>query len=163
MAKKVKCKFCQQEFDRELTEFVKVSTRYAHRDCYEQAQQQAAELRKVTDLIKSLYYPKEPNWNIIGSQLQRYHDEGKTYMGMYYTLTYFFTIQGNDIHKGAGIGIIPYVYDKAKAYYKNIDNTYTKAAEIEQREKIDVEQTEDIITIIHKKPAKKLLDFDYGE
>lgn len=163
MAKKVKCKYCGQEFDRELAEFVKVSTRYAHRDCYEKAQLEAAELRKVTDLIKSLYYPKEPNWNIIGSQLQRYRDEGKTYMGMYYTLTYFFVIQKNDIHKGAGIGIIPYVYDKAKAYYKNIDNTYTKAAEIEQREKIDVEQTENIITIIHKKPAKKLLDFDYGE
>lgn len=163
MAKRVKCKYCGQEFDRELTEFVKVSNRYAHRECYDKAQSEAAELRKVTDLIKSLYYPKEPNWNVIGSQLQRYRDEGKTYMGMYYTLTYFFTIQGNDIHKGAGVGIIPYVYDRAKAYYRNLDNTYTKAAEIEQRDKIDVEQTENIVTIIHKKPAKKLLDFDYGE
>jgi hypothetical protein len=163
MAKRVKCKYCGQEFDRELTEFVKVSNRYAHRDCYDKAQLEAAELRKVTDLIKSLYYPQEPNWNVIGSQLQRYRDEGKTYMGMYYTLTYFFTIQKNDIHKGAGVGIIPYVYDRAKAYYKNLDNTYTKAAEIEQREKIDVEQTENIVTIIHKKPAKKLLDFNYGE
>ena len=99
MAKKVKCKYCGQEFDREYTECVKVSTRYAHTECYEKAQQEAAELRKLTDLIQSLYYPQEPNWNLIGSQLKRYRDEGKTYMGMYYTLTYFFVIKENIIKK----------------------------------------------------------------
>lgn len=163
MAKKVKCKYCGQEFDREYTECVKVSTRYAHTECYEKAQQEAAELRKLTDLIQSLYYPQEPNWNLIGSQLKRYRDEGKTYMGMYYTLTYFFVIKENNIHDSKGVGIIPYMYHKAKAYYQNIDNTYTKTAEVTQRDKIDVEQTENIITIIHKKPTKKLLDFTYEE
>ena len=162
-SKKVKCKYCGQEFNRDITEFVKVATRYAHKTCYEKAQHEAAELNKLTDLVKSLYYPQEPDWKIIGSQIQRYKDAGKTYMGMYYTLTYFFVVQKNDIHKSKGIGIIPYVYDKAKAYYKNMDNTYTKAAEINQRDKIDVEQTENIVTIVHKKPTKKLLDFTYEE
>lgn len=86
-----------------------------------------------------------------------------TYMGMYYTLTYFFVIQKNDIHSGAGIGIIPYVYQKAKAYYKNVNNTYTKTAEVAGRETIDVQQTENVITIVNRKPTKKLLDFDYGD
>lgn len=160
-SKKVICKYCKQEFSREHEDFVKVSNRYAHRSCHEQAQERAAELRKVTDLIKSLYYPQEPDWSLIGSQLERYKDAGMTYMGMYYTLTYFFTIKGNDIHASKGVGIIPYMYDKAKAYYKNVDNTYTKTADIEQRDKLDVKQTEDIVTIIHKKPTKKLLDFNY--
>ena len=86
-----------------------------------------------------------------------------TYAGMYYTLTYFFIIKLNDIHKSAGVGIITYAYDKARAYYKNIDNTYTKTAEINKRDKIDVKQTEDIVTIVHHKPTKKLLDFTYEE
>lgn len=159
---KVICKYCKETFDRSREEFVKVSNRYAHKACYDRAKQEASELRKVTDLIKSLYLPSEPDWGVIGSQLQRYKDEGMTYMGMYYTLTYFFVIKGNDIHKGAGVGIIPYTYNKAKAYYKNVDDTYTKAAEINQREKIDVDQTEEIITIVQAKPKKKLIDFDYG-
>ncbi len=55
------------------------------------------------------------------------------------------------------------MYHKAKAYYQNIDNTYTKTAEVTQRDKIDVEQTENIITIIHKKRTKKLLDFEQAK
>ena len=161
--KKVICKYCGEAFDREREEWIKVSTRYAHKSCYEKAQSEAADLRKVTDLIKSLYYPKEPDWGIIGSQLKRYKDEGKTYIGMYYTLTYFFVIKGNDIHRSAGVGIIPYAYDKARAYYKNMDNTYTKTAEINKRDKIDVKQTEDIVTIVHHKPTKKLMGFTYEE
>lgn len=86
-----------------------------------------------------------------------------TYMGMYYTLTYFFVIQKNDIHNGAGVGIIPYVYQKAKAYYKNVNNTYTKTAEVTSRDKIDVQQTEDVVIITQHKPNKKLLDFNYED
>lgn len=163
MAKRVKCKYCGQEFDREIASFVKISTRYAHTSCHEKAESEAAELRKVTDLIQSLYYPKQPNWGLLGKQIQKYKDEGMTYMGMYYTLTYFFVIQKNNIHSSKGIGIIPYVYDKAKAYYKNQDNAYTKTAEIKQRDKLDIKQTEDIVTIIHSKPKKKLISFDYEE
>ena len=161
--KKVVCKYCGETFDKGREDWIKISTRYAHKSCHEKAQSEAADLRKVTDLIKSLYYPKDPNWKIIGSQLKRYKDEGKTYIGMYYTLTYFFIIKENDIHKGAGVGIIPYAYDKARAYYKNMNNTYTKTAEISKRDKIDVQQTEDIVTIVHHKPAKKLIDFTYEE
>jgi len=84
-----------------------------------------------------------------------------TYLGMYYTLTYFFIIKLNDIHNSAGVGIIPYMYNKAKAYYKNIDDVYTKTAEVQQQDKINVAQTENIITITHHKPTKKLLDFTY--
>ena len=58
--------------------------------------------------------------------------------------------------------IVP-IFNKAKAYYKNMDNAYTKAAEINKRDKIDVKQTEDIVTIVHHKPTKKLLDFTYEE
>lgn len=161
MARPVICKYCGKEFYKEHEDYEKVGSRYAHKYCYDKAQQEASELRKVTDLIQSLYYPKKPDWGIIGSQLKRYRDAGMTYMGIYYTLTYFFIIQENDIHNSAGIGIIPYAYNKARAYYRNQNNTYTKTAEIENTKQIDIKQTENIITITHDKPKKRFIDFDY--
>ena len=58
---KVICKYGKETFDRSREEFVKVSNRYAHKACYDRAKQEASELRKVTDLIKSLYLPSEPD------------------------------------------------------------------------------------------------------
>lgn len=161
MAKKVVCKYCGITFDRDKEEYEKISTRYAHKSCCDKARIEAADFRKLTDLVKSLYSPKEPDWKLIGSQLKRYKDEGMTYMGMYYTLTYFFVIKKNNIHEGKGVGIIPYAYQRAKSYYTNLDNTYTKAADIQSREKINIKQTENIITITQSKPKKRLIDFDY--
>ncbi len=163
MAKKVKCKYCGQEFDREYSEYVKISNRYAHASCHERAKKEAAALRKLTDLIQELYKPIEPKWELVCRQIQKYKDEGMTYMGMYYTLTYFFVIQSNDIKKGQGVGIIPYVYERARNYYKNVNNVYAKVAEIEQQDTLDVSQTENIITIAHKKPTKRLISFDYED
>ena len=164
MAAKVKCLYCQEEFSRERTEFMKVGRRYAHTKCYEEHYEkekaEADEYRKVTDLIQKLYYPQKPDWGTIGSQIKRYKDEGMTYMGMYYTLQYHCIVKGNDI-KEKGIGIIPYIYQKAKAYYKNVNNTYTKTAEIEQKKDLGVTQTENIVTIVHNKPKKRLIDFNY--
>lgn len=60
-SKNVICKYCKQTFNKEQEEWKKISNRYAHKACYEKAQAEAADLRKVTDLIKSLYYPKDPD------------------------------------------------------------------------------------------------------
>ena len=159
----VKCKYCGQQFNKEFTDYVQVSNRYAHKGCAEKAQNEADDFKKVTDLIQSLYYPTEPKWALIGSQLKKYKDEGMTYMGIYYTLTYFFVIKGNSIKEGKGVGIVPYVYNKAKAYYKNMDNTYTKLAEVEQQKTINKSQTESIVTVVQRKPKKKLIDFSYED
>lgn len=159
----VKCKYCEQVFNKEYTEHVKVSNRYAHKTCYDRKQVEIAERRKLTDFVKELYYPQEVDWGMIASQLERYKDAGMTYAGMYYTLEYFFVVKKNNIRDGKGVGIIPYMYDKARAYYKNMDSIYAKTAEIEQRDKIDVKMTEETIVITPKKVNKKLLDFSYED
>ena len=123
MAAKVKCLYCNEEFSRERTEYTKVGRRYAHTTCYEanyeKEKKETEEYRKVTDLIQTLYHPQKPDWGTIGSQIKRYRDEGMTYMGIYYTLQYHCIVKGNDI-RDKGIGIVPYIYQKAKAYYKGI-------------------------------------------
>jgi len=159
--KKVICKYCKIPFYKEQEEWIKISTRYAHKACYEKAQKETLDLRKITDLVKDLYAPYEPNWATIGSQLKRYKDEGMTYEGIYHTLIYFFVIKKNDIHKSAGVGIVPYIYNKAKAYYKNTDNIYTKTAKVEKQEKLTIKQQEDIITIAPQERKKELINFSW--
>lgn len=59
--KKVICKYCKIPFYKEQEEWIKISTRYAHKACYEKAQKETLDLRKITDLVKDLYAPYEPN------------------------------------------------------------------------------------------------------
>ena len=37
MARKVKCLFCGEQFDRDSVEFVQVKNRYAHKECFDKA------------------------------------------------------------------------------------------------------------------------------
>lgn len=159
--KKVICKYCGVSFSRDIEPYVKVNNRYAHKKCHEQHLLEASQLRQLTDYIKKLYSPYEPDWNMIGMQIKRYRDEGMTYYGMLYTLEFFFGIKGNKIDKNSGIGIIPYQYKKAKAYYENINNTFTQAAKISSTESINIGQKQEIIIIENNKTEKKLIDFEY--
>lgn len=73
-----------------------------------------AEARKaLLDYIKSL----DPNANfiMIGSQLKRMLAEGMTYAGIRYALWYSINIEGMGYK---GLGIVPYVYDRAKRYWQ---------------------------------------------
>lgn len=161
MSKKVKCCYCNNLFDRESEEYIKVGNRYSHLECFNKHKEESDAFKKLTDLIKRLYKGNEPDWNMIGTQIKRYRDEGMTYYGMYYTLIYFFEIKKNNVIKDKGIGIIPYTYKKAQSYYKNINNVYTQTAKIESSDKINIEQTENIVIIENKSPEKKLMDFKY--
>lgn len=163
MAKKplVKCKYCEESFDREVEEWVKVSNRYAHSRCAEKDQKEKYEYRQLTDFIKYLYSPLEPDWNLIGQQLKRYRAEGMTYPGMKATLEYFFEIKKNSIRESRGVGIIPYVYKKAKEYYYIQRTNNSQVEKIKAQETLDLEQSDDIVIITPKKPRKNLIDFNY--
>mgnify|MGYP003288127270 CR=1 FL=1 len=159
--KKVICKYCGASFSREIEPYVKVSNRYAHKECHEKHIEDTAQFRRLTDYIKELYSPMEPDWAMIGTQLKKYKDEGMTYYGMLYTLEFFFKVKGNKVDKDCGVGIIPYQYKKAKAYYTNINNTYTQAAKITATESINIGQKQEVIIIENKVPDKKLINFEY--
>lgn len=73
-----------------------------------------AEARKaLLDYIKAL----DPNANfiLIGSQLKRMIDEGMTYSGIRYALWYSINVKQMPYK---GVGIVPYVYEEAKAYWQ---------------------------------------------
>lgn len=73
----------------------------------------AAERKVLLDYIKEL----DPNANFIaiGSQLKRMTDDGMMYGGIRYALWYSINVKQMPYK---GVGIIPYVYEEAKAYWQ---------------------------------------------
>lgn len=73
----------------------------------------AAERKALLDYIKEL--DPDANFIAIGSQLKRMIDEGMTYSGIRYALWYSVNVKQMPYK---GVGIIPYVYEEAKAYWQ---------------------------------------------
>ena len=73
----------------------------------------AVERKALLDYIKAL----DPNANFIAitSQLKRMTDDGMTYSGIRYALWYSVNVKQMPYK---GVGIIPYVYEEAKAYWQ---------------------------------------------
>lgn len=73
----------------------------------------AAERKALLDYIKAL----DPNANfiLIGSQLKRMTDDGMTYSSIRYALWYSINVKQMPYK---GVGIVPYVYEEAKAYWQ---------------------------------------------
>lgn len=73
----------------------------------------AAERKALLAHIKAL----DPNANFItiSSQLKRMTDDGMTYSGIRYALWYSINVKQMPYK---GVGIVPYVYEEAKAYWQ---------------------------------------------
>ena len=127
MAKKlVKCKYCQQVFDRNAEPAVDVGgRRYAHKACYEQYQAQIPLQEKEYQALE-LYIKKLFNLDTLSAKIRKQikdyrEDYNYTYSGMLKTLYWWYEIKGNTTElANEGIGIVPFVYDDACKYYYSI-------------------------------------------
>ena len=159
MAHKVKCIYCHQTFDRDKYSFVQVSPRrYAHTECAskEQSRLKQEEADKIAleeYIIKLLgddfITPR------VRKQINTYIEQYQyTYSGIRKALVYFYEIKGNSIDKAnGGIGIVPYIYDDANAYYRRL----WKAQQINQSKPIEqyISQPQTIVAISVPKPPKR--------
>ena len=122
---KVKCKCCNQIFDRDTVPCVKEGKRYSHKECYEKRTE--AEQKEENDktalnnyIIKlfKLDYVTPRIQKQIKQYVEEYH---YTYSGIHKALVYFYEVKGNSIEKANnGIGIVPYIYKDAYNYYYSI-------------------------------------------
>lgn len=163
----VKCLYCEKYFDRDEEAYSKIGRRYAHHDCYQKhmdkpEDKDSIERRALTDFIKSLYFPKEPDWKMIGTQMRKYRLEGMTYKGMRLTLEYFYRIKKNKLKNEQGIGIIPYTYKEASQYYFRMSELEEKRNEILQQN-ITAQKTEEVVIEMPQPTQiqKQLIDFEY--
>ena len=71
--------------------------------------------------IKELFKEDFVNPRIVKQLKQFTKEYGYSYSGIHHTLVYFFGIKQNSILKArGGIGIVPYVYSDARAYYEKL-------------------------------------------
>ena len=123
----VTCPFCKEKFNREKEEFVQIaSRRYAHPHCYqksiEDAEKNAQDYHTLTLLIRNLF-KLERLTPLIEKQIKDLYEKNNySYMGIVKSLIYFYQVQGNSTDKSnGGIGIVPYVYDKAMSYFDELE------------------------------------------
>ena len=122
---KVKCKCCNQYFDRDTVPCVKEGNRYSHKECYEKRtvteqkeENDKAALDKYIITLFKLDYVTPRIQKQIKQYVEEYH---YSYSGIHKALVYFYEVKGNSIDKSNnGIGIVPYIYKDAYNYYYSI-------------------------------------------
>ena len=126
-----KCVICDKNFDREKVSCVKIGNRYAHEKCTLANPKKTKELFDREDFfacVKIIYGPKY-EYQMINRQAENFiKTYGYTWYGMTKSLQWFYFINR--------VGIIPYVYDRAKEYYKEVDTTQKKNEKIMLRQPV---------------------------
>lgn len=131
----VKCYYCGEVFDASVVPYIRPNARrYAHETCGEQyskvSTQEEKERKELEEYIKQLFNIDTLTTKIT-RQISTYRKEKNySYSGMRKSLIYFFEIKGNSTEKSNnGIGILPYVYEEAYQYWRDIWETQQRNTE----------------------------------
>lgn len=151
----VKCYICGKDFDRDKVPSHQNGRRYAHVECWARA-----EASKSTDdkqredleqyILQLLNLPAiTPK---IKRQINSFHNEYKyTYTGIKKALIYHFEVKHGDIKQAnGGIGIVPYVYEQARAYYYQI-----WLAQQQNADKVLNDYVPNVVKIMIKNPIRR--------
>ncbi len=107
-----KCPVCNNEVKEEEAIFNTKTKRYYHEACY----QSLLDRKNLCDYICEVYGYKGPTPKMY-QQMTAYYERGISYADMLLSLKYFYEVEKGDPNKAQqGIGIIPYVIDRAKEY-----------------------------------------------
>ena len=128
MSHYVKCPKCEEPFDRDNIQAVRINgRRYGHAKCYPDnnnfvplVEKKISEEQKIKNYAKSILKEQYVAARV-NKQIKDFLAEGYTASGILKTLIYWYEIKHNDISKAmGGIGIVPYVYKQALDYYYNL-------------------------------------------
>ncbi|WP_144509872.1 hypothetical protein [Bacillus sp. FJAT-22090] len=120
MARLPKCPVCECQVDKDTQAHVKHSSKTYHEHCFQQFELRKQHRNDLHNYICELYEIDFPNTFMLKQikefQLPPYKF---TVKGIEYALRYFHEIEGNN-PDAQGIGIVEYVYKKARDYYVNL-------------------------------------------
>lgn len=160
----VKCFYCDETFDANEEDFIKVNARrYAHRRCAEKQEfektPEEKDREELEDYIKKLFgfavLPKR-----VKNQIDRLHGKefNYSYSGIRKTLIYWFEVKGESLEKANdGIGIVEWVWDRAYDYWYRIYLLQEVNADKEIEKMYKVKNS---VTIKSPKAEKKIKLFD---
>lgn len=169
----VKCVKCNQVFDANIIQAVKVNARrYAHQTCcpdgelvplpppptpkepkVKKEEKEKTELTLLKDTIQEIFGDKT-NWATCMKQIKNFTAPPYDYSlsGIRKCLIYFYQIKNNPIEKANGtIAIVPYVYKDAYNYFYELFLLEQNAQQLEVKEEVEKE-----IIISPPKPKKRL-------
>lgn len=147
--KKVKCYYCEEQFDKDTETWVKpLSNRYAHESCsilYDTIQE------KCKNWLLEIYDNKK-----ISRQIKIFVNDGIDLITILQTLEYWYDIKQNSAEESnGGIGIVPYIYKEAISYWTNKKDIQEKAVNLKISES-------PIKTIkLKRQPVKKPVNIDF--
>lgn len=95
---------------------------YYHHECFEKKKRIAKNREELLDYVAELYEVQYPNPFMIKQADDFYKKRGYSYKSMKATLYYIYEIEGVQLKKDAGLGLIPYYYEKAKKHFLYINN-----------------------------------------
>lgn len=125
------CPKCNQKFNRDIIQAVKVSARrYGHATCYpdnkdyvplEEKKENNEDYQKLMDYIKKIYGEKA-NYALINKQIKNFTTEKQySLSGILKSLVYFYEVKGNSVSgSNGGIGIVEYCYQDAYNYFYSL-------------------------------------------
>lgn len=120
LAEEVKCGYCNKNTRK--SESIHHGSKYYHDNCYKEFVKNRDDRAELIDYICQLYKIDKPSGMIL-NQIKEYHNNlNYKYKGMLLTLKYFYETLGNTVREDDGIGIIPYMYDKAMKQYLLVRN-----------------------------------------
>ena len=139
---------------------------FYHRSCYENWKHSTPETdeeyRKfIYDFIaRDLKVPY--NYHMCNAQINKFVKENKfTIKGIFFTLKYFYQIKDGDWNKGnGGIGIVPFVYNEACAYW--VEQEYKTKGITEQitQQMREAARTEKKTVVQQKRKQRFVVDLD---
>lgn len=89
------------------------------------------ELAELVDYICVLYDTSKPNMVALKQVKDFKEEHNYRYAGMELALKYFYELEGNSTNNSHGVGIIPYVYEKAREHLIQKINIKNKAKGME--------------------------------
>lgn len=142
MARKAKCPICGKMNEREEAEEYK--KKFYCPECIDKKPEEKERVMSDWDELYeyiTLLYGEKPTVLMFKQMADYRKTYGFTDKGMYLTLKYFHEVLGNPVKEDAGLGIIVYMYDKAKKNFienMEISNHNIEFEHIETVRKIEV-------------------------
>ena len=158
-----KCLYCGQPVDITKDEWVKPNTtRYAHKKCYEEKRKPGEDL-----LPDDIYYFLKNevhlaiDYRLFESQrANMVKKNGYTNAGILQALKYWYQVKHSSPDKAnGGIGIVPYIYQDAQNYYKNLAKQQKEISKSIQ-ESLNAPTATVVVNKTPKHEVKNLIDLD---
>lgn len=124
------CDYCRKAIPKDEAVVLSGFDRFAHKDCKSNDDnREITDKEKLRKFLSELYNLDNSSASLNAKMRQAENmvvKNGFTYSGIRGSLTYFFLVKKNSPENDNYLGIVPYIYEEAKEYYRKIKEANRK-------------------------------------